>query len=217
MLNDFPTQYADLSDEELLQVASDRGSLTDDATVALDAEMQKRHLTREDLITERFVKPRSQREARRTRRKLFGNRRDRESWVDGLVTAFWSVLVFALVWVAYIALPQRYHFPRDWEEAAGIVMFSSVFLAVAGGFWWRKAAFWIALGISSAIHVLLIHIWITRVGTLWGHRPQGQFAILLGIILFFVVYGCGFQLRRTLYGREAGQGGAAAPNGTRNE
>lgn len=84
-------------------------------------------------------------------------------------------------------------------------MFSSVFLAVSVSSWWRKAAFWVALCISSAIHVMLVHLWVKRVGTLWGHRPQGQFAILLGIILFFVVYGCGFQLHRRFYGGEADQ------------
>lgn len=106
MLNDFSTQYADLNDEQLLQVASDRESLTDDAVAALDAEMRKRNLTREDLIThERFVERSRQRDARRTRRKLFGSRRYRESWVNGLVPVFWSAFVIALIWVAYIALP----------------------------------------------------------------------------------------------------------------
>ena len=49
MLSEFQHEYAELSDDELLQLASDRQSLTDDAKSALDAEMRSRHLTSADL------------------------------------------------------------------------------------------------------------------------------------------------------------------------
>jgi hypothetical protein len=48
-LTDFSTQYAELSDEELLLIASDRTSLKDDALFALNSEMERRSLTDSDV------------------------------------------------------------------------------------------------------------------------------------------------------------------------
>ena len=49
MFADFQREYAELSDDELLQVASDRQSLSDNAKSALDAEIRNRNLTAADL------------------------------------------------------------------------------------------------------------------------------------------------------------------------
>jgi hypothetical protein len=40
MFTELQQQYANLSDDELLRLASERSSLTDEAKVALDAEMR---------------------------------------------------------------------------------------------------------------------------------------------------------------------------------
>ena len=83
MLSEFQHEYAELSDDELLQLASDRQSLTDDAKSALDAEMRNRNLTSADLAKHQdFVKKNEQRETRRRNRKLFGRRRGLLAWVQ---------------------------------------------------------------------------------------------------------------------------------------
>ena len=197
MLNDLPTEYADLSDDELSKIASDRMSLTDEAVVALDAEMQKRELTQADLTRhERFVKRSAKREAKRRLRKVFGSR-DLESWADDLATLLWSALAISLVSVAYLALPPRYHFSSDWESAAKYVLFDSAFIVVASSFWWRKVAFWVLLLVSSAIHALLVHIWVVH-----SHGVDGRLALLLGLVLFGVLGICGLVIHRKFHGEK---------------
>jgi hypothetical protein len=51
MFTELQQQYANLSDDELLRLASERSSLTDEAKVALDAEMHGRNLTAADIKT----------------------------------------------------------------------------------------------------------------------------------------------------------------------
>jgi len=66
LLSEFQHEYAELCDDELLQLASDRQSLTDDAKSALDAEMRNRNLTSADLAKHQdFVKKNEQRETRK--------------------------------------------------------------------------------------------------------------------------------------------------------
>ena len=198
MLNDFTTEYSERSDDELLLLASDRASLTTEAAAALDAELRRRNLTESDQVKhQQFVRRNEQREARRRRRKIFGTRTDRSKWVD----VFWTLLAIALISFTYLALPSRYHMRPDWQEAAVHVMFASVFIAVVGSSWWRKIGFWMSLVLSSAIHIFVVHAWIQRVGHL--SRGQGKLAILLGLVLFFVVYGFVSLLRRNFYGTEA--------------
>ena len=88
----------------------------------------------------------------------------------------------------------------DWQEAAVHVMFASVFIAIASGVWWRKISFWMTLAISSAIHLFVVHAWIQRAGNL--SRGQGKLAVLLGFVLFFIIYGIVRVLRRNFYGEE---------------
>jgi len=106
----------------------------------------------------------------------------------------------ALISFTYVALPSRYHLKPDWQEAAVDVMFASVFIAVASSVWRRKIGFWMSLVISSAIHLVVVHAWIQRVGNL--SRGQGKLAVLLGFVLFFAVYGILRVLRRNFYGEE---------------
>jgi hypothetical protein len=198
MLNDFTTEYSERSDDELLLLASDRASLTTEAAAALDAELRLRNLTESDQLKhQQFVKRNEQREARRRRRKIFGTRSDRGTWVD----LFWTLLAIALISFTYLALPSRYQMRPDWQKAAVHVMFASVFIAVVGSSWWRKIGFWMSLLLSSAIHIFVVHAWIQRVGHL--SRGQGKLAILLGLVLFFAVYGFVWLLRRNFYGTEA--------------
>jgi hypothetical protein len=198
MLNDFTTEYSKRSDDELLLLASDRDSLTTEAGAALDAELRRRNLTESDQVKhQQFVKRNEQREARTRRRKIFGTRSDRSSWVD----VFWALLAIALISLTYLALPSRYQMRPDWQEAAVHVMFASVFIAVVGSSWWRKIGFWISLLVSSAIHLFVVHAWIQRAGYLSTGR--GKLAILLGLVLFFVIFGFVSLLRRNFYGTEA--------------
>lgn len=198
MLNEFSTEYSERSDDELLLLASDRASLTTEAAAALDAELRRRNLTESDQVKDQqFVKRNAQREARRRRRKIFGTRSDLSKWVD----VFWTLLAIALISFTYLALPSRYHMRPDWQEAAVPVMFASVFIAVVGSSWWRKIGFWMSLVVSSAVHMFVVHAWIQRVGNL--SSGQGKIAFLLGLVLFFAVYGFVWLLRRNFYGTEA--------------
>src|SRR5712671_5777339 len=198
MLNDFSTEYSERSDDELLRLASDRASLITEAAAALDAELRRRNLTESDQAKhQQFVKRNEQREAKKRRRKMFGTRRDRGAWLD----LFWAILAMALISFTYLALPSRYHMKPDWQEAAMHMMFASVFIAVVGRSWWRKIGFWMSLLLSSAIHLFVVHASIKRVGNL--SRGQENLAILLGVVLFFPVYGFVWLLRRNFYGTEA--------------
>ena len=197
MPSDFTADYSGRSDDELLLLASDRASLTAEAGLALDAELRRRNLTESDRAKyQQFIKHNEQREARRRRKRAFGSRRERGSWVEIIL----GLLVIALISSAYLALPSRYHMRSDWQEGAVPVMFSSVSLTIFGRSLWRKVTFWISLVVSSAIHSLVVHAWIQRSGSLG--RAQGKLAVLLGFVLFAAVYGTFWVFRRNFYGEE---------------
>lgn len=165
-------------------MASDRAALTTEAAVALDAELRRRNLGESDKHKfQQFVGRNERREARRRRKKIFGTRTSLRSWVDLLL----GLLIIALISFTYLALPGEYHMRPDWQEAAVHVMFASVFIAVFSRSWWRKISFWMSSIFSSAIHAVVVHAWVQRVGEF--SRGQGKLAILLGFVLFGVVYG----------------------------
>ncbi len=199
-----PNEYAKLSDDELLQLSSDRSSLTDEAKLVLEAEMRNRNLTALDVSKhEEFVRRSEQRERRRRNRKLFGNRWTRLSWIETAVMLFWTATGISLISIFYLALPAPYHLPDKWEESAKYVMFSSVFLVAASSELRPKKRFWISLLMSSSAHLFIVHAWIVHFGTFYGKgRRADQWPILLGPLLFLIVYGCVFQLRRKLYGED---------------
>jgi hypothetical protein len=185
MLNDFSTEYSERSDDELLHLASERHSLTTEAAAALDAELRRRNLTESDRLEfQRFVKRQEHREARGHRRKTFGPFKYQLSWLDLL----WAFGAVALISFTYVALPSRYHMKSEWQEAAFIVMMTSVLIAIASrSVFWRKFAFWTSLVISSAVHLVVVHSFTRRRGDL--SRSQGRGAALLGFVLFLAVYG----------------------------
>ena len=197
---DFSTEYSERSDDELLQLASARHSLTTEAATALDAELRRRNLTESDRLEhQRFVRRQEQREARKHRRKAFGTFKDRLAWLD-LLLAFAAI---ALISFAYLALPGRYRLKSDWQEAAVYVMLSSIFIAVGSrSVFWRKPDFWTSLVISSAAHLVIVHSWTKRVPDLG--RGQGKLAVLLGFALFLAVFGFVSLLRRSFYGKQVG-------------
>jgi hypothetical protein len=196
----FSAEYSQRSDDELLQLASDRFSLTSEASAALDDELHQRNLTESDRAKhQQFVRRKEQREAMRRRRKIFNTRSHSGNWVDNWVDLFWALLATVVISSVYLALPNRYHMKPDWQEAAVHVMFASVFIAVVGRSWWTQIGFWMSLALSSAIHMFVVHAWIQRA----GHLPSGKLAVLLGFALFFAVYGFVWLLRRNLYGEEA--------------
>ena len=103
MFAEFQREYAQLNADELLRLASDRQSLTDDAKSALDAEMRNRNLTSADLAKHQdLVKKNEQRETRRRNRKLFGRRRGLLAWVQFGLWALLGLSSAALVatWLA---------------------------------------------------------------------------------------------------------------------
>jgi hypothetical protein len=128
----FPAEYSRRNDDELLHLASDRSSLTNEAAAALDDELHRRNLAESDRAEhQQFVKRKERRDAMRQHRKIFGTRDDRSKWVD----LFWTLLAIALISSAYVALPNRYQMKPDWQEAALNVMIASVFIAVVGRSW----------------------------------------------------------------------------------
>ena len=198
MRNDFSTEYSERDDDELLLLASDRAALTTQAAATLDAELRRRNLTESDQAKYwQFVKRKKQREANRQRRKILGAGRKLRSWVDALG----ALIAVALISFTYLALPSRYHMKPDWQEAAFHVMFASVFIAVFSRSWWRNIRYWMSLIFSSAIHVVVVHAWLQRVGKF--SRGQGDLAILLGFVLFGIVYGIVWVVRRNFYGEES--------------
>ncbi len=199
MLSNFSADYSRLGDDELLRLASDRPSLTTEAAIALDGELLRRNLTASDQLKyQQFVERNEQRETRRRRRKILGSRRDRGSWVN----LFVGLLIMVLISFAYSLLPSRFQLNPDWQEAALIMMFTSVSIAVVfGTSVWRKMAFWVSFLLSSSIHAVVVHRWVQHAGKL--SRGQGKLAILLGVVLFCAIYGLAWLLRRNFSGEEA--------------
>jgi hypothetical protein len=198
MVNDFSAEYSKRSDDELLHLASERHSLTTEAAAALDAELRRRNLTESDRVEhQRFVKRQEQREARRHRRKILGPFKYQLSWLDLL----WAFGAIALISFTYIALPSHYHMKSEWQEAAFIVMMTSVLIAIASkSVFWRNPAFCMSLVISSAIHLVVVHACTQRVSNLSRGASKG--AAVLGFLLFFAVYKFVSALRRMLHREE---------------
>jgi hypothetical protein len=199
MVNNFSSEYAQLSDGELLHLASDRDSLTPEATRSLDAELELRHLTESDRIKhQQSVVRMEKREAKRRRRKIFGPRsREPAPWLE----MFCALIVFALLWIVYIAIPSRFHMKADWEQSLPEVLIATFSIAVVSRIWWRRIAFWFSLVVSSTIHLVAVHAWRQRFGDL--SRGRGKLAVLGGLLLFGAVYGLISFLRRNFYGDEA--------------
>ena len=193
MIDDFSTEYSQRSDDELLHLATQRHYLTTEAATALDAELRRRNLTESDRAEhQKFEKRQERREFKSRRRKIFGKRQF--SWLE-LLSTFVAMAVIAC---AYIALPKRYHLKPDWEEAAVCVMIASIIVTVGWRSLWRDIAFWLALILSAAIQLAVVHTWVQRAGEL--SRGAGKLATLLGFVLFIVIYGCIRLLRRNFYG-----------------
>lgn len=161
MFNDFSTEYAEQSDDELLHLVTDRASLTDEAAAALDAELRRRNLTRSDQMKyQRFAHHMERREFRSRRRKIFGKRQF--SWLE-LLSAFAAM---GLISLAYVLLPNRYHLKPEWQDAAVLVMITAVGIAVGWRSLWRDSAFWMALILSSTMQLVVAHAWVQRSGEL---------------------------------------------------
>ena len=193
MLTDFSTEYSHWHDDELLHLATQQHSLTAEAATALDAELGRRNLTESDRVKhQKFVRRQERREFRGRRRGLFG--KSQLSWRE-ILSAFAAM---AVIVCAYLALPKQYHLKPDWTEAAVDVMIASVIVVVGWRSLWRDIAFWVALILSSAIQLVVVHVWVQRAGEL--SRSAGKLATLLGFILFIAIYGCLRLLRRNFYG-----------------
>jgi hypothetical protein len=196
MLTGFSTEYFQRSDDELLHLATERHSLTPEAAAALDAELRRRNLTESDRVEhQKFVKRQQRREGRSRRRWKIPGFKDRLTWRE-ILGAFAAM---GLIAGTYLALPSRYHLRPDWEQAAVIVMIASVMVVFAASAL-RKIAFWVSLGISSAIHLFVVHSLTRRIPTL--SRGAGKGAVVLGFVLFLVVYGVVRFFQRMLYGKK---------------
>jgi len=159
MPNDFSTEYSELTGDELLQLASERPSLITEAAVALDTELRRRNLTESDRVEhQKLVRRQERRESRGRRRKIIG--KSQFSWRESL---FAFAVMAAILW-AYSALPKRYHLKPDWQEAAAEMMIVSVIVIVGSRSLWREMMFWVALILSSATQLAVVHTWVERAG-----------------------------------------------------
>jgi cation transport ATPase len=199
VLTDFAAEYSRLTDGELLHLASARHSLVPEAAAALDSELHRRNLSESDRIEhQKSVKRRERREGRsqtklRRRWEKLGLK-----WQLSAREVLEMLAVMAVIAGAYFALPTRYHLNPDWQEAAVIVMLTSIGLSFIVRSW-RNMVFWISLGVSSAIHLLVVHAW-TRQTPSPGHG-EAKVAFFLGFVLFLVVYGIVRLLRRVFHGQ----------------
>lgn len=203
MPTDFSTEYSQRSDDELLHLATQRHYMTAEAVAALDGELRRRNLTESDRVEhQKFEKRQERREGRRETnlRRRWG--RLGLKWQLKWREILELLAVMAVILVAYFALPSRYNLNPDWQEAAIIVMLTSVGLAFIVRSW-RNIAFWISLGVSSAIHLIVVHAWTRQTPDL--SRAEARIAFFLGFVLFLVVYGAVRLLRRVFHGGEEGQ------------
>src|SRR5580698_8048682 len=154
MLTHFSAEYSQRSDDELLHLATQRHYMTAEAVAALDEELRRRNLTESDRVEHQKF------EKRQERREVRGRTNLRRRW--GGLGLKWQLkgreilellAVMAVILVAYFALPARYHLNPDWQEAAIVMVLTSVGLAFIVRSW-RNIAFWISLGVSSAIHLV---------------------------------------------------------------
>lgn len=199
MLNDLRKEYAEQSDDGLLQLASDRASLTDEAAVALDSELSRRNLTKSDQAEhERFASRMERRQFRTRRRKIFG--KSQLSWRE-LLSYFAAI---GVIFFVYFALPSRYHLKPDWQEAAVCTVLASVMIVVGWRSLWRDTGYWTALIVSSSAQLVIVHVWTRRVGEL--SRVAGKAATLLGFVFFLAMYGC-IRLFRRKFDAEASSAG----------
>jgi hypothetical protein len=184
MLDDFSAEYYGRSDDELLQLATQRHYLTAEAAGALDAELRRRNLTEADRIEhQKFVKRQERRESRTHRRKTIDPFKYQMWWRD-ILCAFGAM---ALISFSYLALPKRYHMASAWELAALCVMIATVLIIAASkNIFWHKSTFWISLAISSTIHLLIAHTWAKRTPLL--SRGAGKGATFFGFFLFLGTY-----------------------------
>ncbi len=168
MLSDHSSQYAELTDDELLHLASDRKSLTDEAVVALDTELRRRNLNQSDQREHlRFAHRMEQREFRTRRRKIFGKRQF--SWRE-LLSYFAAV---GLIFFVYFELPSRYRLKPEWQDAAVGTMLASVMIVVGWRSLWHDIAYWIALILSSFAQLIVVHACTVRVGELSRGAAKG--------------------------------------------
>lgn len=203
MLIDFATEYSRHSDGELLHLASARHSLVPEAVAALDSELRRRNLTASDRIEhQKSVKRQERHEVRRETNLRRRWERLGLKWQLKGREILELLAVMAVILVAYFALPSRYHLNPDWQESAVIVMLTSVGLAFIVRSW-RNIVFWISLGVSSAIHLIVVHAWTRQTPDL--SRAEAKIAFFLGFVLFLVVYGAVRLLRRVFHGAQEGQ------------
>lgn len=194
---DFSTEYSGRSDDELLQLASERHSLTTDAAAALDAELRRRNLSEADRIEhQRSVRRQQQREARKHRRKPFGPFKYQLSWRD----IFSAFAAMALIVFAYLALPSRLHFLKpEWQDPAVMVIVTSVMIAVAcKKIFLRNFMSWVSLLIST-MHLFIVHA-LTQRGVKLNHGVA-KGAGVVGFLLFLAIDGVLRFLKR-MFNRE---------------
>lgn len=203
MFTDFAIEYSRRSDGELLHLASARHSLVPEAAAALDSELRRRNLTESDRVEhQKSVKRQERREGRRQTNLRRRWERLGLKWRLSGREILELLAVMAVILIAYFALPSRYRLKPDWQDAAVIVMLTSAGLAFIARSW-RNIVFWISLGVSSAIHLIIVHAWTRRTPDL--SRAQAKIAFFLGFVLFLIVYGIARLLRRVLHVGEEGQ------------
>jgi hypothetical protein len=179
---DFATDYAELSDDNILHLAGERASLTPEAVSALDSELRRRNLTDSHQTKyQRSVRRVERRESRAYRRKIFG--KSELSWPE-ILSAFGAMV---LISAAYFSLPSQYRLSAEWQDPAACVMIASVFIVAGWHSLWKELAFWISLILASVIQLAVVHEWAKRTVSL--DRGYAKLAALLGFVFFFGIYG----------------------------
>jgi len=153
----FPQNYSDLSDDELLMTAASRADLVPEAAHALDSEMARRRLSYEDAhAKKRDIARLEIQEARKHRSSKKGSKYF-VAKANG-----WMLLLIGLGSPALVIVLMVFHLvPEEWFFPILSVCMGALIAIAAVQPWLRKtSSFWISLVASCAVQ-LVFGYWLS--------------------------------------------------------
>jgi hypothetical protein len=185
----FQEQYASLSDDELLHIAGDRRDLSEEAALALDAEVARRGLTQEQVRAKKRDELRLDIEEARAHHP----KRKKSKYFVARLNLRWLFLgLLGSVLLSFLTL--RPHRPvYYWSEPILVVYTGALIACLAVQPWVRRTlSFWLGLAISS-VPQLVISRWLTVYHPAHS-RAEGKGSWFISILAGYAVGGAVFLL-----------------------